>query len=185
MASTRTKVGSLVGAIALAAAIAVGPVVRHFEPAPATAAGLSVAYRDSNSSSHPLTICDGHTGSDVHLGDTATPAQCEAFSLQDRIRAAQTVIRCLPHLTNPDHTGALTDAVYNLGPAVVCGSSTLRRHALAGDYFSMCTQLTDATDADGWPDGWTKGNGKRLKGLVIRRIYDRDWCLGHQHQAFP
>jgi lysozyme len=185
MASTRTKVGGVVGALALAAAIAAGPVVRYFEPAPPNASGLSVAYRDNNSSSHPMTICDGHTGSDVHWGDTATPTQCAAFSLQDRIRAAQTVLRCLPQLTNPDHIGALTDAVYNLGSGVVCGSSTLRRHALASDYFGMCTQLTDATGSDGWPDGWTHGSGKRLKGLVLRRIYDRDWCLGHQHQAYP
>ena len=88
---------------------------------------------------------------------------------------------CLPMLTNRDHIESLTEAAFNLGPSVVCGS-TLQRNAQRGDYFGMCTQLTDATGADGWPDGWTKASGKRQKGLVKRRIYDRDWCLGHKHK---
>ncbi|MEO5811536.1 MAG: glycoside hydrolase family protein [Rhodanobacter sp.] len=182
MAKTSTKLavtGAVSGAV-LAAAIAIGPVVHHFEPAPLQQ-GVSVAYFDT--SGKVWTICDGHTRG-VKAGDKATPAQCDAFSLDDRIEAALTVERCLPMLTNPDHIGALADAAFNVGPKVVCGS-TLQRKAQVGDYFGMCTQLTDATGADGWPDGWTKGGGKRMKGLVIRRIYDRDWCLGHKHASFP
>lgn len=180
MASTRTKVTGGVAALILGAAVAIGPVVHHFEPAP-TQAGLSVAYWDAFGK--VWTICDGHTRG-VKEGDQATPEQCAAFSLQDRLVAAQTVHRCLPMLTNPDHLGALADAVYNLGPAVVCGS-TLQDRALVGDYYGMCMQLTDAKGRDGWPDGWTRAGGQRLKGLVLRRIYDRDWCLGHKHAGFP
>lgn len=184
MASTRIKVGGAAGALVLAAALAIGPVVNYFEPAPPTPAGLSVAYKDMNSRAQPWTICDGHTGPEVHEGDTATPAQCKQFSLQDRLVASQTVHNCLPWVRNPDQMAALADAAYNLGPAVVCGS-TLQAKAKAGDYWGMCTQLTDAKTAAGMPDGWTHGNGKRLKGLVLRRIYDRDWCLGHKHEGFP
>ena len=177
---TKAKITAGISAAVLAAAVAIGPVVRHFEPAPLVQ-GLSVAYYDT--AGKVWTICDGHTRG-VKPGDKATPAQCDAFSLDDRIEAALTVERCLPMLTNADHMGSLSDAVFNLGPKVVCGS-TLQRRAREGDFFSMCTQLTDATDAAGWPDGWTKGGGQRMKGLVIRRIYDRDWCLGHKHKGFP
>jgi len=165
-------------ALVLAAAISIGPAINYFEPAPAdTVKPVVTAYWDSLG--NVWTICKGHT-KDVHRGDTATQAQCDRYSLQDRIVAAQTVHRCLPMLTDPDQLGGLTDAAFNLGSGVVC-SSTLRRDAEAGDYWGMCMQLTDATGADGMPDGWTKANGVRLKGLVLRRIYDRDWCLGHKH----
>lgn len=180
MVSPGAKITGGVAALVLAAAVAIGPVVHYFEPAPLRS-GVSVAYWDAHGK--VWTICDGHTRG-VKEGDTATQEQCAEFSLQDRIEAAKTVHTCLPMLTDPNHLGALADAVYNLGSAVVCGS-TLQRKAMAGDYFGMCMQLTDATGKDGWPDGWTKAGGQRLKGLVLRRIYDRDWCLGHRHPSFP
>lgn len=180
MSTTRQVVTGGVSAAVLAAAIAIGPVTHYFEPAPLRA-GISVAYFDKLGK--VVTICDGHTRG-VRMGDRATPAQCAAFSLADRVEAAATVAKCVPMVSVPDQMGALADATFNVGPGVVCGS-TLQRKARDGDYFGMCTQLTDATGADGWPNGWTRANGQRVKGLVVRRIYDRDWCLGHQHERFP
>ncbi|MEO7067448.1 MAG: glycoside hydrolase family protein [Rhodanobacter sp.] len=178
---TKTKITAGVSAAVLAAAAAIGPVTHYFEPAAPTPTGMSVAYFDTLG--RVWTICDGHTR-DVKAGDIATPAQCAAFSSADRIIAAQTVEDCLPMLTDPNHLGGLSDAAFNLGPKVVC-ASTLRRKAEAGDYFGMCTQLTDAAGSDGMPNGWTTAGGPRIKGLVLRRIYDRDWCLGHKHKGFP
>ena len=179
MATTGQKVTGGVTGMLLLAAISVGPVTHYFEPAPLKAS-ISVAYYDQYGK--VWTICDGHTKG-VKQGETATPDQCASFSLDDRLDAAQTVNRCLPTLTG-DRLGALTDAVFNLGPAVACGSK-LQHFEQQREYYAMCMQLTDATGKDGWPDGWTKAGGQRLKGLVLRRIYDRDWCLSHRHKGFP
>lgn len=181
MATTGQKVatGGLAG-VMLLAAVSIGPVTRYFEPAPLQK-GVSTAYYDQFGKI--WTICDGHTRG-VKAGDVATPAQCEDFSMADRVIAVQTVARCLPSLTDHDRLASMADAVYNLGPAVACGS-TLQRLERARDYYGMCMQLTDATGKNGWPDGWTKAGGQRLKGLVLRRIYDRDWCLKHKHKGFP
>lgn len=185
MASTKAKVTGGIAASVVAAAMAIVPVIHYFEPAPLNAAGLSVAYRDMIGKGHPWTICSGVTGPNIHEGMTATPAECEKLEQPKRIEAAQAVHQCVPEIVHiPDMRDSLTDAAFNLGRAVVCGS-TLQKKIKRGDYFFACMQLTDATGSDGWPDGWTRASGERQKGLVLRRIYDRDWCLGHKHASFP
>ena len=178
----KTSKGILALIASTAVVAAVVPVVNYFEPAPLIG-GVSVAYQDSHSRTSPWTICDGHTRG-VGRGDTATPEQCAEYAAADITDAATLVLQCIPNLTDRDQIHALTDVAYNLGSKVVCGS-TLQRKGLSGDWFGMCMQLTDAQGADGMPNGWTLGGGVRLKGLVLRRIYDRDWCLGHQHKGFP
>jgi len=180
VSTTKQKVIGGVTASVLAAAIAIIPAIQYFEPAPVNSAGLSVAYRDKIGKGQPWTICAGVTGPNIHAGMTATPEQCAKLEEPKRIEAAQAVHECVPEISdNPDMRDSLTDAAFNLGRAVVCGS-TLQKMVKRGQYFEACMQLTDATGADGWPDGWTKASGKRQKGLVIRRIYDRNWCLGHK-----
>jgi len=57
----------------------------------------------------------------------------------------------------------LQDAVYNIGPAVVCGS-TLQRKANAGEPF--CDELLR----------WDRADGKVLPGLVKRRQDEAALC---------
>jgi GH24 family phage-related lysozyme (muramidase) len=62
---------------------------------------------------------------------------------------------------------AFTDATYNLGPSVVCGSD-LQRLANAGDLPGACNQLPR----------WNKAGGKVVDGLTQRREMERRICLG-------
>lgn len=123
-----------------------------------------VPYRDGGG---VLTVCWGHTGSDVIAGRTYSKAECEAFRSQDLAIANATVKRCLPMPMLPQIEGALTDAAFNVGPRVACGS-TLQRKALANDWPAACAAL----------DQW-KFIGRTVSpGLVNRRADDRAVCEG-------
>lgn len=112
------------------------------------------------------TVCDGHTGG-VDPKRTYSDAECRAFKLAD-IRTAQAVVnRCLPMPKLPQIEAALTDAAYNIGRRVVCGS-TLQRDAEANDWPSVCAELSR----------WDRAGGRVLPGLTRRRTNDREICEG-------
>lgn len=131
-----------------------------------------VAYRDSGG---VWTVCTGHTAG-VKAGDVATDAQCAAWLKQDMADAAAAVDRCITAPLTVNARAALIDAAFNLGQAVVCGS-TLQRLANAGDLIGACRQLTDAQGSDGMPFGWSRDNGEPVRGLMLRRIADRNLCM--------
>lgn len=111
------------------------------------------------------TICQGHT-TGVRAGATATDAQCLDYLKTDMDDAYRAVLRCITAPISITQAAAFTDAAYNVGPSVVCGS-TLQRLANAGDLRGACEQLTR----------WTKAGGRELPGLVARRQAERDLCV--------
>ena len=121
------------------------------------------------------TICLGHTEG-VKMGDTATPEQCMTWAKQDMAGAYQHVTECIHVPLTDGPLLAFTDAAYNAGRAVVCGS-TLQRLANAGYIDHACLQLVDAKGSDGLPTGWTKAGGKILPGLIARREAETIVCL--------
>lgn len=153
MASPRT-----VGGISAAVLVIAGALVTKWE-------GVRyVPYRDQGG---VLTVCWGHTGPDVVAGRRYTKDECEAFKAQDLAIANATVKRCLPMPMLPQIEGALTDATFNVGPRVVCGS-TLQKRALANDWPGACAAL----------DMW-KYIGRTVSvGLQNRRADDRAVCEG-------
>ena len=123
-----------------------------------------VPYRDQGG---VLTVCWGHTGPDVIAGRRYTQTECEAFRAQDLAIANAQVKRCLPMPMLPQIEGALTDATFNVGPRVVCGS-TLQRKALANDWPGACAAL----------DSWKYIGRTVSPGLANRRADDRAVCEG-------
>lgn len=121
------------------------------------------AYQDTGG---VWTLCDGHTAG-VKAGDTATPEQCQAWLQKEMGDALATVQRCITVPLNLGQLAAFTDAAYNLGPAVVCGS-TLQRKANAGDVVGACAELPR----------WVHAGGQVLPGLVARREAERKLCMG-------
>lgn len=122
----------------------------------------------------PWTICYGHTLG-VHEGDTATPEQCEEYRKQDILIAYDIVARCIHWPLTSNQLGAFGDATFNLGPAVVCGS-TLQRRANAGDIKGACTELANARNGDGGRRGWSFAGGIYYPGLYRRRVEDGSIC---------
>jgi len=128
------------------------------------------AYRDPGGLP---TICMGHTQG-VRMGDFRTMAECKALLTQDMLHAISTVDKCVPGLPVPV-LAAFSDAVFNLGPKIVCNKakSTAARLLAKGDYTAACLQLPR------WNTAPVLGVNVILPGLTIRRNMEKDLCLTH------
>lgn len=149
--------GRLVAAAVLAVAIAI------------PAEGLrQTAYFDPPGI---LTVCYGSTH-DVDAGRRYTLDECRARLDADMQTALLAVERCAPGL--PAETlAAFGDAVYNLGPTIVCNKtqSTAARLLAAGQIKAACEQLPR------WNKARMAGVVVSLPGLTKRRAAERDLCL--------
>lgn len=150
-ASNRPRLG--LPAALLAALIALVTLFEGYRP---------VSYRDVVG---VLTVCYGHTGPDVVTGRTYTEAECRAFLERDLATANAAVKRCIPGAP-PSVEAALTSAVFNIGPRVVCGS-TLQRRAQAGNWRAACNEL----------HRWNRAGGRVLRGLTRRRVAEYQLCV--------
>jgi len=151
----RLAAGVTAGALTIATAIVV-----EWEPPAGDALYVAIQPVPGD----PWTICYGHTRG-VRQGMRATQAQCDAWLVEDLMAAAAEVERCITHPLTANQAGALIDAVFNIGPSVVCGS-TLQRRANAGDMRSACAEL----------DRWVYSHGVRYRGLERRRAAERSIC---------
>lgn len=157
MASTRIKTGA--GAAGLVLSLAVGLVV-HFE------GYVPETYAD------PVgvpTICYGHTGPDVEMGQRLDRSACERLLRGDLAEAYQAVQRCVRVPLKPYEAAAFTSFTYNVGANAFC-DSTLVRKANAGDMAGACAELSR----------WVYADGELLPGLVRRRAAERALCEGKQ-----
>lgn len=111
------------------------------------------------------TICAGHTRG-VQPGDVATPEQCGKYASQDILIAQKAVDRCIRVPMSVGQYAAFTDAAYNIGPSVMCGS-TLQRLANSGHMKAACRQLPR----------WKYAGGRVLPGLITRRALEQAACL--------
>ena len=111
------------------------------------------------------TVCYGHTGPEVKMGQKYTKAQCDAFLDEDMREANAIVNRCIQGPKPVGVEAALTSAAFNIGPKVVCGS-TLQGYALTHNWVATCAEL----------DKWKYAKGRIFKGLVLRRADERRMC---------
>lgn len=118
-----------------------------------------------------LTVCYGST-TDVQTGKVYSLAECRARLDKDMLAAVETVERCAPGL-GENQLAALADAVYNLGPRIVCDTdkSTLARHLKAGRIGDACAQLPR------WDKARIGGVMVSLPGLTKRRNAEYQLCM--------
>ena len=119
-----------------------------------------------------LTVCAGHTGTDVVKGKKYSLAECDAFLTDDMRKAIGTVDACQPGLPVPI-LAAFGDAVFNMGPTIACNktNSTAARKLAAKDYHGACDQLPR------WDKAKILGVMVALPGLTKRRALERDLCM--------
>lgn len=77
-------------------------------------------YRDSVG---VPTVCWGHTGPDVRMGETWTRARCEAVFQADVAKTEKALSRCVFRQLNPYQSGALVSLAYNVGTARISSCS--------------------------------------------------------------
>lgn len=152
-----TPAARVVAAVAAAAAIAIpAEGLRHF------------AYYDPPGI---LTVCYGST-TDVVAGRRYSLDECKARLDADMRAAVLAVERCAPGLP-VDTLAAFADAVYNLGPKIVCDrtQSTAARLLGMGLVAAACAQLPR------WDKARVAGVMVSLPGLTKRRAAERELCL--------
>ena len=125
-----------------------------------------VAYRDVVG---VLTVCDGHTGSDIIPGKRYTDKECDALTRADLTRIARQVD---PHIRVPvseTQRAAIYTFAYNVG-ATATINSTLLKKLNAKDYGGACAELKR----------WVYAGGQKWKGLMNRRDVEYEVCAWSQ-----
>lgn len=153
MTETRNKLIAKIGAGSLALLV---PVVMFFEGT------VTKTYKDPIGI---VTACVGHTGPELKMGQTFTPAQCQEMLYTDLLKHADD-IDCIKRPLSDGQKAAFISFGFNVGKEKLC-KSTLAKRANAGDMVGACNELMR----------WTLAGGKELPGLVKRREAERKLCL--------
>lgn len=112
------------------------------------------------------TVCEGHTGPEVKLGDRWTKPQCDAILVKNVDRFSDAVLGCVQVPINQHQYDAFVALAFNVGSNAFCGS-TLVRLANAGDVAGACKQILR----------WNRAGGRVVKGLANRRQAEYELCI--------
>lgn len=109
------------------------------------------------------TIGYGHTGGVTLKTPPITPDEAEALMVADAEMFAIAALKLSPCLASAtDKHSAVADFCFNLGMSRY-KASTLRRKVNQGDWDAAGDELMK----------WVWGGGKRLPGLILRRVAER------------
>lgn len=125
-----------------------------------------VAYRDIVGI---VTVCDGHTGSDIVWGKRYTDKECDAITYKDMARIAGQVNPHIKVPTTETQLAAIYSWAYNVGPNAAI-NSTLLKKLNAKDYSGACSELKR----------WVYAGGQKWKGLMNRRDVEYEVCTWGQ-----
>lgn len=112
------------------------------------------------------TVCTGHTGPDVRMGQPKRSNQeCDRLLKVDMTKHGDGLLKCLSAGVPTPLLGGFWSFTFNVGVTKACGSTAVRK-ANAGDYQGACTELSR----------WAFDNGVRVQGLANRRADERQVC---------
>lgn len=126
------------------------------------------------------TICDGWTRG-VKLGDSASPAQCDEWTILGLEEAERIFDQAVPEAArrsiSPTSKAGFLSFIYNVGPGkpgVKDGFVWLKN----GRNSTMVRLLRERRIADACQQlpAWASAAGKRLRGLVLRRAAELQLC---------
>lgn len=124
-----------------------------------------VAYADKLAYGVP-TVCNGHTGPDVRVGDVWSKERCDAILVKNIEKHGQGLLACTAVALNQNQYDALSSWAFNVGTGAACGS-TLVKLLNKGQYTAACDQLLR----------WDRAGGRVVRGLANRRQAERALCL--------
>lgn len=123
----------------------------------------TTTYRDS---AGIPTICYGHTGPEVRMGQRMTVDQCKALLKKDVQVHRAGVIRCIKVPVTEKQVDALTSLSFNIGVQATC-RSTLMRKLNAGDYYGAAQEFPK------WNKVKVNGRLVPSNGLTKRRLQEQ------------
>ncbi len=141
-------------------------LIKRFEScARARGGGLFEAYPDPGTGGAPWTIGWGATGPGIAPGLVWTQAQCDARLAADLARFSREVERALHGApVSQNQFDALVSFHYNTG--AIARASLTRLHR-AGDFAAAAREFGK----------WVNAGGRRLNGLVRRRVAEAELYL--------
>ncbi|WP_039661553.1 MULTISPECIES: lysozyme [Pantoea] len=113
-----------------------------------------------------LTVCDGHTGTDIVRNKTYTDQECDTLLRADLIPVQEKVDSLVTVSLSEYRRAALYSFAYNTGTDAFSRSSLLKK-LNAGDTNGACNELRR----------WVFAGGRKWKGLMDRRETERALCL--------
>jgi len=116
-----------------------------------------------------LTVCYGHTGSDIIPGKRYSPEECRAILDSDLVPFAHAVERAVNVPATEYQKAALITFSYNVG-VTAFEHSALLRHLNAGRNEQACAGLRQ----------WIYAGGKPWRGLMNRRNVEYEVCTWGQ-----
>lgn len=170
-ALTRNRVaGALTGVAAIAASLLIKP----------SEGEMLTAYLDEP---RVPSICFGHTLG-VHMGDRATPAQCDALLAKDLGAKEADLDRLIKVKLSDNRKAAWLSFVFNVGAGNLATSTALRK-INSGDELGACREMSKwvcVHTAPGTGDASGQCHTGRLdarvsKGLAERRQREMEVCL--------
>lgn len=124
-----------------------------------------VAYADKLAYGVP-TVCNGHTGPDVKVGDVWSKERCDAILVKDVEAHGERLLACITVAINQNEYDAYTSWAYNVGTGAAC-KSTVIKLLNQGKRAEACNGLMR----------WDRAGGRQVRGLTNRRKAERDLCL--------
>ena len=114
-----------------------------------------------------LTVCDGHTGTDIDKDRIYTKAECDAFRNKDILKHQAGILECIKVPLNRNQVDAFTLFASNVGVSAFCRSNSVLKPLNAGNYAAACNGMTE----------WVFVQGKRVQGLANRREFEKALCM--------
>lgn len=112
-----------------------------------------------------LTVCYGHTGSDIIAGKTYTQQECERLLEHDLLIVKVQVDPLIQIAIPTTARAALYSFTYNVGVSAF-KRSTLLKKLNAGDLVGACGEMKR----------WVYAGGKKWNGLISRRQVEEEVC---------
>lgn len=157
MANTKAKIAGTAGGIAAAVTLIL-PAIQQWEgnkPRP---------YRDVVG---VLTVCSGHTGSDIVVNKAYTDKECKVILDKDITKFTQGVLAISPELESRPYILASTISFsYNVGLTTYRNSSVAKNFK-AGQWKAGCDRML----------AYTYAGGKYIPGLANRRKAEHEICM--------
>jgi lysozyme len=116
-----------------------------------------------------LSVCRGHTGSDIIRGKTYTKQECDDLTAKDLKIFYDGVYRCVNVPISQKTWDSFVLTAYNIGVTGFCNSSALKKFN-AGDKVGGC-------DFMAWNKSTINGKLTEVRGLTNRRRYEMKLCL--------
>lgn len=121
-----------------------------------------------------VTVCAGYTGSDIQRDKVYTKEECNVLLRKELQEHGKGVLNCVKRPMKENEYEAFTLFAYNVGVTGACSSRAMRLFN-EGRTVEACNAL--AFSPSGSP-AWSYVNGKFIRGLHNRRLYERFMCLG-------